>query len=147
MTDDLDERDRLDRLSNRIIGAALRVHRELGPGMLEGAYEACLMFELLDAGLTVEREKALPLTYRGQRLDCGYRLDLLVESSIIVEVKTVEHLDAVHHAQLLSYLKATNLKLGLLINFNVKWLRDGVKRIVNGLPEPIVSSRPLRPLR
>lgn len=147
MTIDSDERDKLDRLSNRIIGAALRVHRELGPGMLEGAYKACLMFELLEAAMTVEREKALPLTYKGQRLDCGYRLDLLVESSIIVEVKAVVHLDAVHHAQLLSYLKVTNLKLGLLINFNVKWLRDGVKRIVNGLPEPIVSSRPSRPLR
>jgi GxxExxY protein len=129
------ERDRLNALSNAIIGAALRVHDELGPGMLESAYEACLMFELLDMGLKVEREKALPLVYRGRRLDCGYRLDLLVDDSIIVEVKSIERLGPVHNAQLLSYLRQCDLKLGLLINFNVKWLRDGVKRVVNHFPE------------
>jgi len=129
------ERECLNRLSNVIIGGALRVHEEVGPGMLESAYEACLMFELLDRGLCVEREKPLPLIYRGQRLDCGYRLDLLVEDAIIVEVKSVERLERVHSAQLLSYLKQSNLKLGLLINFNVKWLQDGIKRVVNGFPE------------
>ena len=129
------ERECLNRLSNVIIGGALRVHEEVGPGMLESAYEACLMFELLDRGLCVEREKPLPLIYRGQRLDCGSRLDLLVEDAIIVEVKSVERLERVHRAQLLSYLKQSNLKLGLLINFNVKWLQDGIKRVVNGFPE------------
>jgi len=130
-----DERKRLNRLSNVIIGAALRVHEEIGPGMLESAYEACLMFELLDRGLRVEREKPLPLMYRGRRLDCGYRLDLLVEDAVIVEVKSVERLERVHGAQLRSYLKQSTLKLGLLINFNVKWLQDGIRRIVNGFPE------------
>jgi GxxExxY protein len=129
------ERDRLNHLSNVIIGAALCVHQEIGPGMLESAYEACLMFELVEQGLKVEREKALPLVYRGRRLECGYRLDLLVDDSIIVEVEAIERLDRVHNAQLLSYLKQSNLKLGLLINFNVKWLRDGVKRVVNQFPE------------
>jgi len=129
------ERDRLNRLSNVIIGAALRVHEEIGPGMLESAYEACLMYELLDLGLHVEREKPLPLIYRGQRLDCGYRLDLLVDGAIIVEVKAIERLERVRRAQLLSYLKQSKLKLGLLINFNVKWLQDGIKRVVNGFPE------------
>jgi GxxExxY protein len=130
-----DERERLNQLSNVIIGAALRVHDELGPGMLESAYEACLMFELLDQGLRVEREKPLPLVYRGRRLDCGYRLDLLVEDAIIVEVKAIERLERVHAAQLLSYLRQTKLKLGLLFNFNVKWLQDGIKRVVNAFPE------------
>ena len=129
------ERDRLNRLSNVIIGAALRVHEEIGPGRLESAYEACLMYELLDLGLHVEREKPLPLIYRGQRLDCGYRLDLLVDGAIIVEVKAIERLERVRRAQLLSYLKQSKLKLGLLINFNVKWLQDGIKRVVNGFPE------------
>jgi GxxExxY protein len=100
-----DERERLNQLSNVIIGAALRVHDELGPGMLESAYEACLMFELVDKGLRVEREKPLPLVYPGYRLDCGYRLDLLVEGAIIVEVKAIERLERVHSAQLLSYLR------------------------------------------
>ena len=129
------EREHLNRLSNVIIGAALRVHEEIGPGMLESAYEACLMFELLDQSLRVEREKPMPLIYRGRRLDCGYRLDLLVEEVIIVEVKSVERLERVHSAQLLSYLKQSKLKLGLLINFNVKWLQGGIKRVVNGFPE------------
>jgi len=130
-----DERERLNQLSNVIIGAALRVHDELGPGMLESAYEACLMFERLDKGLRVEREKPLPLVYRGHRLDCGYRLDLLVEDAIIVEVKAIERLERVHSAQLLSYLRQLKLKLGLLFNFNVKWLQDGIKRVVNAFPE------------
>jgi GxxExxY protein len=130
-----EERERLNQLSNVIIGAGLRVHDELGPGMLESAYEACLMFELLDQGLCVERQKALPLVYRGHRLDCGYRLDLLVEDAIIVEVKSIERLERVHSAQLLSYLRQSKLKLGLLFNFNVKWLQDGIKRVVNAFPE------------
>src|SRR5205814_9867668 len=111
-----------------IIGVAIRVHDVIGPGMLESAYEACMTFELIDLGLCVERQKPLPLIYRGHRLDCGYRLDMLVENSIIVEVKAIERLERVHSAQLLSYLKQLKLKLGLLFNFNVRWLQDGMKR-------------------
>jgi GxxExxY protein len=129
------DRDRLNDLSNKIIGAALRVHTELGPGMLESAYEACLFFELNALGYRLERQKALPLVYRGHQLDCGYRLDLLVEDSIIIEVKAIEHLERVHSAQVLSYLRQLKLKLGLLINFNVRWLKHGIKRVVNDFPE------------
>jgi GxxExxY protein len=127
---------RLNGLTEQIIGAALGVHRELGPGMLESAYEACLVFELLQRGLQVERQKSLPLVYRGRTLDCGYRIDLLVENEVIVEVKAVERLEAVHGAQVLSYLRLSGCKVGLIINFNVKWLiSQGVKRVVNGFPE------------
>jgi GxxExxY protein len=133
--DDENERDRLNRLSNVVIGAALRVHSELGPGMLESAYEECTVFELTDEGLRVERQKPLPLIYRGHRLDCGYRVDMIVEGVIVIEVKAIERLEKVHSAQVLSYLRQLKLKLGLLINFNVKWLQDGIKRVVNGFPE------------
>jgi GxxExxY protein len=130
-----DEGYRLNLLSNRVIGAALRVHEELGPGLLESAYEACLSFELLDLGLRLERQKPLPLVYRGRRLDCGYRIDLLVEGELIVEVKAIERLERVHSAQLRSQLRLSETKLGLLINFNVHRLREGIKRVVNGFPE------------
>jgi GxxExxY protein len=130
-----DERTRLNLLSNRVIGAALCVHKEIGPGMLESAYEACLAFELLERGMLVERQKPLRLVYRGKVLDCGYRIDLLVDNSLIVEVKSIERLERVHSAQLLSQLRFSKLKLGLLINFNVRWLREGVRRIVNEFPE------------
>jgi GxxExxY protein len=133
--DEENERDRLNRLSNVVIGAALRVHSELGPGMLESAYEECTLFELTDKGLRVERQKPLPLIYRGHRLDCGYRVDMIVEDAIVIEVKAIERLEKVHSAQVLSYLRQLKLKLGLLINFNVKWLQDGIKRVVNGFPE------------
>ena len=132
--DPISERDRLNGLSNVIIGAALDVHRELGPGMLESAYKTCLSFELTKRGLHVEREKPLPLVYKGRRFDCGYRIDLIVDNAVI-EVKSVARLVPVHGAQLLSYLKQLKLNLGLLINFNVKWLRDGIERRVNGFPE------------
>ena len=129
-------KERLNALTQQIIAAALGVHRELGPGMLESAYEACLVFELLQRGFQVERQKPLPLVYRGRTLDCGYRIDLLVENEVIVEVKAVERLEAVHGAQVLSYLRLSGCKVGLVINFNVKWLiRQGVKRVVNGFPE------------
>jgi GxxExxY protein len=131
----LDEKRQLNQLSSVILNAAFRVHKELGPGMLESAYEACLFFELTDSGLRVERQKPLPLIYRGQQMNCGYRLDLLVDDAIIMEVKAIERLERVHSAQLLAYLRQTKLKLGLLFNFNVKWLDDGVKRVVNGFPE------------
>jgi GxxExxY protein len=129
------ERQRLDLLSNRVIGAAIRVHKEIGPGSLEKACETCLAFELSDEGLLVQRQVALPLIYRGHRLNCGYRIDMLVERELIVEVKAIDRLQPIHEAQLRHYLKHAKLKLGLLINFNVKWLRDGIKRVVNGLAE------------
>jgi len=104
--------------------------------MLESSYDACLAYELLQKGLKIERQKPMPLTYRGQVLDVGYRIDLLVEELVVVEVKAVECLDRVHSAQLLSYLKLSGCKVGLLINFHVKWLAEnGVKRIVNGFPD------------
>jgi GxxExxY protein len=130
-----EERERLDYLSNRVIGAAIRVHKEIGPGNLERACETCLAFELEQDGLRVERQVPLPLIYKGHQLDGAYRIDLLVEHVLIVEVKSIEKLERIHHAQLLHYLKHAKLKLGLLINFNVKWIRDGIKRVVNGLPE------------
>ena len=129
-------KDRLNALTEQIIGAAIAVHHELGPGMLETPCEACLAYELLERGFFVERQKALPLVYRGQVIDCGYRIDLLIEKLVIVEVKSIERFERVHSAQLLSYLRLSGCKVGLLINFNVKWLvQDGIKRVVNGFPD------------
>ncbi len=125
----------LNKITEIIIGAAMAVHRELGPGLLESAYEACLAYELPDRGLSVERQKALPVRYRGVNVDCGYRIDLLVEGKVVVELKAVERLEAIHKAQLLSYLKLSGCKVGLLINFNVKVLKDGIRRLVNELEE------------
>ena len=119
-------------LTERIIGAAVRVHRELGPGLLESAYEACLAHELADGGLKVERQKSLPVNYRGLQLDEGYRIDLLVGDMIVVELKAVSRLDPIHEAQLLSYLRLSGKPVGLLINFHVPKLTDGVRRVVNG---------------
>src|SRR5262249_54424107 len=135
MEDPKEYRDRLNRLSNVIIGAALDVYRELGPGMLESAYEACLAFELAHRGLSFEKQKPLPLQYKGVRLACGFRLDLLVENAIIVEVKALERIDRVHQAQLRHYLRQMKLNLGLLINFNVRLLTDGIRRVVDDFPE------------
>jgi len=126
--------EKLNQLSEAIIGAAIAVHRELGPGLLESAYEACLEYELLDRGYVVERQKALPVVYRGVNVDCGFRLDLLIESSVIIELKAVERLERVHEAQVISYLKLTGLHLGLLMNFNVTRLVDGIKRFVRDFP-------------
>ena len=129
-------KERLNALTHQIISASLAVHKELGPGLLESAYEACLTFELLARGVALERQKPLPLTYRGHRLDCGYRLDLVIESLVIVEVKSIQAFDSVHLAQMLSYLRLSGCRVGLLVNFNVKWLvRDGVKRLVHQFPE------------
>jgi GxxExxY protein len=126
----------LNALTGSIVAAAIEVHRELGPGLLEQSYEACLCFELLSLGLSVERQKPLPIAYKGQRLDCGYRIDLLIEAAIIVEVKAIEALERVHVAQLMSYLKFADCRVGLLFNFNVAWLKtNGIKRVVNGFPE------------
>src|SRR5262245_45632929 len=129
------ETARLNAITDKIIGAAIRVHKELGPGILESACEACLTFELIDLGLAIERQKALPITYRGRQLDQGYRIDLLVEQSVLVEVKSIERLERVHSAQVLSYLRLLKLNVALLINFNVPWLQNGIKRIVNAFPE------------
>jgi len=130
------EVDRLNDITKEIIGAAIDVHRELGPGMLESAYEACLMYELLQRHLHVERQKPVAVSYKNQTLDCGYRIDLLVADEMIVEVKSVEKLERVHSGQLLSHLRFAKCRVGLLINFNVKWLLEhGVKRVVNGFPE------------
>ncbi len=107
------------------------MHRELGPGLLESCYEACLAYELFASGLKVERQKLLPVRYRGTILDCGYRIDLLVNDAIIVEVKSIDQLAPIHEAQVISYLRLSNLSLALLINFNVRLLKDGLKRIVN----------------
>jgi GxxExxY protein len=132
----MSEKDELNALTETIISAAITVHQALGPGMLESSYEACLTYELLDRKLSCERQKPLPIVYRGQTLDCGYRLDLLVERQVVVEIKSVERFERVHAAQLLSHLRFSKCKVGLLINFNVKWLtREGLKRVVNGFPE------------
>lgn len=126
----------LNEITDQIIGAAIEVHRALGPGLLESAYEACLAFELTRRGFVVEQQQPLPVVYREVKLDCGYRLDLLVEGKVIVEVKAVKHLAPIHQAQLLSYLKLSGCRVGLLINFNVEVLKDGIRRVVNGFPEP-----------
>ncbi|PWH14990.1 MAG: GxxExxY protein [Anaerolineae bacterium] len=118
----------LNLITEKIIGAAIEVHRVLGPGLLESAYEACLIYELTRRGLKVEQQKPLPVVYKDVRLDIGYRLDLLVEDSVIVELKAVEQLLPIHEAQLISYLKLSGYRLGLLINFNVLILKDGIRR-------------------
>lgn len=118
-------------LTEKIIGCAIKVHTALGPGLLESAYEECLAFELSEARIAFERQVALPLVYRGIKLDCGYRMDIVAEDLIIVELKTVERFAPIHQAQMLSYLKLRDLKLGLLINFHVPVLRDGLRRVVN----------------
>jgi len=130
----MSEGEKLNRITDQIIGAAIEVHRALGPGLLESAYEACLAFELAQRGLKVESQKPLPLTYKEVRLDCGYRLDLLVEDAVIVEIKAVDTLAPIHQAQLLSYLRLSGCKVGLLINFNVRILKDGLRRLVNDFP-------------
>ncbi len=124
-----------NKITESVIGAALAVHRTLGPGLLESTYEACLFHELNEMGLKVERQKALPVRYRGVNLDCGYRIDLLVEESVIVELKAAEKVEPIHEAQLLSYLKLSGVRVVLLINFNVKELRKGIRRLVNDFVE------------
>ena len=130
----MNESERLNHITDQVIGAAIEVHRALGPGLLESAYEACLAFELAQRGLKVELQKPLPVVYKEVHLDCGYRLDLLVENAVIVEIKAVESLAPIHQAQLLSYLRLTGCKVGLLINFNVRILKDGLRRLVNDFP-------------
>lgn len=120
-----------NKLTEKIIGAAIEVHRTLGPGLLESAYQECLLFELKTLGLKVEKEKALPIVYKDIKIDHGYRIDLLVENRIVIELKTVESLTDVHTAQVLTYLKLGNYPIGLLINFHTKLLKKGLKRYIN----------------
>jgi len=120
-------------LSKIVFDCALKVHKSLGPGLLESAYEECLYYELKKTGLYVVKQKSLPLVYEEVKLDIGYRIDIIVEDKLILEIKSVDALNDIHFAQLLTYLKLTNCKLGLLINFNVVLIKDGIKRIVNNL--------------
>ena len=125
----------INKLSSRIIGAAIEVHKALGPGLLESAYEECICYELSIGGLSLERQKPLAVQYKGINLDCGYRLDVVVEDAIILELKSCEKIEPIHKAQLLTYLKLSSIKLGLLLNFNVTLMREGIVRIVNELEE------------
>jgi GxxExxY protein len=120
-------------LSNQIIGLAILVHQSLGPGLLENAYKECLFYKIKESGLKVEKERAMPLIFEEVKLDCGYRIDILVENKVVLEIKSVEALNDVHMAQTLTYMKLGHFKLGLLINFNVVLLRNGIKRKVNNL--------------
>ena len=119
-------------IANKVFDCALNVHQALGPGLLESTYEECLFFEIKEAGLFVEKQKPLPLIYKDVKLDIGYRVDIIVENKFIIEVKSVEALNEVHLAQLLTYLKLSDCKLGYLINFNVKLIKDGIKRVITG---------------
>jgi len=130
---DQKQREDEDALSHEIIGSAIEVHRHLGPGLLESAYEECLAYEFAQCGLPFERQKPLPVQYKGVKLDCGFRLDFLVGKLVVVEVKAVEALAPVHSAQVLTYLRLTGCKLGLLLNFNEWRLADGIKRLVLNL--------------
>jgi GxxExxY protein len=122
--------NKINEITENIIGAAIAVHKELGPGLLESTYEACLIHELKERKLRLIRQKNLPVQYKGIKLDSGYRIDLLVEDQVIVEIKAAERIMPVHEAQLLSYLKLSACKVGLLINFNVKVLKNGIRRVV-----------------
>lgn len=119
-------------IANKVIGCALSVHRALGPGLLEHAYQECLYYELSKSGLYIEKEKPMPLNYEDVELDCGYRIDLLVNEKVVLELKSVELLTDVHLAQILTYMKFGNYKLGLLMNFNVNLLKKGIRRVING---------------
>ncbi len=120
-----------DKISSIIIGCAIDIHRTFGPGLLESAYRECLFYDLKEQGLLVVKEKPMPIVYKEVKLDHGYRMDLLVENKVVVELKTAEAINNVHIAQLLTYLKLGDYRLGLLINFNAKLLKDGIKRIIN----------------
>ena len=125
------ERMTENEISTKIIGCAIEVHKQLGPGLLESAYQQCLFYELQSIGLKVVKEQPMPIVYKNIKLDHGYRMDLLIEDKVVVELKTVDNFTDVHYAQVLTYLKLGDYKLGLLINFHVKLLKDGLKRIIN----------------
>ena len=120
-------------ISKQVVNAAFKIHQNLGPGLLESAYEECLFYELNKTGLYIQKQKPLPLIYEGIKLEIGYRVDILIENKVIVEVKAVEALNDIHFAQVLTYLKLSECKLGMLINFNVSLIKNGIKRIVNNL--------------
>ena len=126
--------EELQTISYTVIGLAIEVHRQLGPGLLESAYQECLFYEIKKAGLKVEKEITLPIIYKEIRLDQGYRIDLLVEDKLVVELKTVDNYTSVHFAQILTYLKLGNYPLGLLINYNSKILKNNIKRFINTTP-------------
>ena len=119
-----------DPLTEKIIGFAISIHRDLGPGLLESAYEECLCYEIEQSGLSFRRQSALPIVYKSVRLDCGYRMDIVVENRVIVELKTVERLLPIHEAQMLTYLKLSGIRIGLLLNFNTPVLKDGIRRML-----------------
>lgn len=121
----------IEKIFKRVLDCSFKVHSELGPGLLESAYEECLQYELNNLGLNVEKQKVLPIVYHEVKLDAGYRIDLLVEKKVIIEIKAVEKLTDVHLAQILTYLKLSKCKLGLLVNFNVSHLKNGIKRVIN----------------
>ena len=121
-----------NQLANTIIGFAIDVHKVLGPGLLESAYKECLSYKLIQSGLFIEKEKPMPLIFEEVKLECGYRIDILVENKVVIEVKSVEALNDIHLAQTLTYMKLGNYKLGLLINFNVVLLKQGIRRVING---------------
>ena len=124
------EKSDFNKLTGEVIGSAIEVHKALGPGLLESAYEECLCRELTLRNITYDRQRALPIHYKGVDLDCGYRLDIVVDNKVVVELKACEELKAIHEAQLLTYLKLTGIRIGLLINFNVRVLKEGIKRLV-----------------
>ena len=123
---------RENELATKVIGLAIEVHRALGPGLLESAYEECLYYKIISSGLRAEKQRAMPLVFEGVHLECGYRIDILVENLLVVEVKSVEAVHPIHLAQTLTYLRLGDYKLALLINFNVEFLREGIKRVING---------------
>ena len=129
----------IDTITEAIIGSAIEVHRELGPGLFESTYEACLVSVLSGRGLKVERQVAVPVTFHGERVECSYRLDLLVEDRVIVELKTVAKFEPIHLSQMITYLKHTRCEVGLLINFNVTRLIDGVRRVKYHHPSSVIS--------
>ncbi len=120
-------------IANKVIGSAIEVHKALGPGLLESAYKECLYYKLIREGLVAEKEKPMPLVFEGVKLECGYRMDILVENKLVIEIKSVEALNDVHLAQTLTYMKLGGFKLGLLMNFNVIMLKNGIKRVANGI--------------
>ncbi len=136
----MEEKDKLDLITRRIIGGAIEVHKAIGPGLLESAYQTCLAFELQLRDLDVKEQVPLPVSYKNVKLDCGYRLDLVVEDTVIVEIKAVERLAPIHDAQLLSSLRISGKRVGLLVNFHVRVLKDGLKRIVNEFPDSAFSA-------
>lgn len=125
-----ENQEKRDPLTEKVIGCAIEVHRNLGPGLLESAYQRCMLFELRKQGLAVETEVPMPVNYKGEIMDCGYRIDMLVEKSLIVELKAVEALLPIHEAQILSYMKLSGIRIGLLVNFHQSRLVDGLKRFI-----------------